>query len=415
MKKLNTTYLDNLIGKILNETLEEKADKLVSKINELGGLDSDDEFPYDEWINVDELDEGEVVDFPEHQAFDYVEEEEESKENESGYVKQLDDETCKYHMETFGPDDEMTKEFCKSEMTETLKGNKKVLDKNKNKRNDNEDLKGRKVLDKNKNGKIDAEDFELLRKGVKNESVCPKCGMEDCKCNHKKTTKESIKLTESEMVNLIEKIILEQKTQNNINSIGMAKGYDKYNQVHKKSGKENEDSLKATAKKMREYTKPGSKGEYTENPTDFPKNNGEFEKMAAKKYTMSDAGKEFVNDFVQTGQADIDYQEIHPDETWMKDTIEGSSRTGNSPDYANAVKTDVNSKQNKKREEGKLNKAKRMAYNKSKQPVVMDKTGEDTGKGINIKLESMNDKTKTQLNEEFNKINSLMNYNRKTQ
>ena len=33
-------------------------------------------------------------------------------------------------MENFGPDDEMTKEFCKSEMTETLKGNKKVLDKN---------------------------------------------------------------------------------------------------------------------------------------------------------------------------------------------------------------------------------------------------------------------------------------------
>ena len=414
MKKLNTTYLDNLVTKLLNETLEEKADKLVSKINELGGLGSDDELSEDEWFDVNELGEGEVGDFPKHQAFDYVEEEEESKEDEPGYVKQLDDDTCKYHMETFGPDDEMTKEFCKSEMTETLKGNKKVLDKNKNKRNDNEDLKGRKVLDKNKNGKIDAEDFELLRKGVKNESVCPKCGMEDCKCNHKKTTKESIKLTESEMVNLIEKIILEQKTQNNINSIGMAKGYDKYNQVHKKSGKENEDSLKATAKKMREYTKPGSKGEYTENPTDFPKNNGEFEKMAAKKYTMSDAGKEFVNDFVQTGQADIAYQEIHPDDTWMKDTIEGSSRTGNSPDYANAVKTDVNSRQNKKREEGKLNRAKSLAYNKAPQPV-MDKTGEDTGKGINIKLESMNDKTKTQLNEEFNKINSLMNYNRKTQ
>ena len=32
MKKLNTTYLDNLVSKILKETLEEKADSLVSKI-----------------------------------------------------------------------------------------------------------------------------------------------------------------------------------------------------------------------------------------------------------------------------------------------------------------------------------------------------------------------------------------------
>ena len=373
MKKLNTTYLDNLIGKILNETLEEKADKLVSKINELGGFSSDDEFPDDEWINVDELDEGEVGDFPKHQAFDYVEEEESEEDEKPNYTKKLDDETCKYHMKTFGPDDEMTKEFCKSEMTETLKGK-------------------RKVLDKNKNGEIDAEDFELLRKGVK-----------------------SVKLTESEMVSLIEKIILEQKTKNNINSIGMAKGYDKYKQVHGKSGKENQDSLDATAKKMREYTKPGSKGEYTESPTYFPKGNGELEKMTAKKYTMSDAGKEFVDNFVQTGQADIDYDTLQPNEEWMKDTIEGSSRTGNSSEYANAVKTDVNSNQNRKRKEGKLTKAKRMAYNKAPQPIVSDKPGEESGKGINIKLESMNDKTKTQLNEEFSKINSLMTYNRKTQ
>ena len=396
MKKLNTTYLDNLIGKILNETLEEKADKLVSKINELGGFSSDDEFPDDEWINVDELDEGEVGDFPKHQAFDYVEEEESEEDENPNYTKKLDDETCKYHMNTFGPDDEMTKEFCKSEMTETLKGK-------------------RKVLDKNKNGEIDAEDFELLRKGVKNESVCPKCGMEGCKCNHKTTTKESVKLTESEMVSLIEKIILEQKTKNNINSIGMAKGYDKYKQVHGKSGKENQDSLDATAKKMREYTKPGSKGEYTESPTHFPKNNGEFEKMAAKKYTMSDAGKEFVDDFMRPGMENLDYDEIHPNEEWIEKTIDGSSQTGNSSEYANAVKTDVNSNILKKQKANKFAKAKRMVANKAVQPVVSDKSGEESGKGINLKLESMNDKTKTKLNEEFSKINSLMTYNRKTQ
>jgi hypothetical protein len=32
MKKLNTTYLDSLVSKVLSETLEEKANNLISKI-----------------------------------------------------------------------------------------------------------------------------------------------------------------------------------------------------------------------------------------------------------------------------------------------------------------------------------------------------------------------------------------------
>ena len=45
MKKINSTYINNLVSKIINETLEERADSLVSKIksnvNELGGMDDD--------------------------------------------------------------------------------------------------------------------------------------------------------------------------------------------------------------------------------------------------------------------------------------------------------------------------------------------------------------------------------------
>jgi len=32
MKKINTTYLDNLVYKILNETLEDRANKIVSEL-----------------------------------------------------------------------------------------------------------------------------------------------------------------------------------------------------------------------------------------------------------------------------------------------------------------------------------------------------------------------------------------------
>ena len=45
MKKINNTYIDNLVSKIISETLEERADSLVSKIksnvNELGGMEDD--------------------------------------------------------------------------------------------------------------------------------------------------------------------------------------------------------------------------------------------------------------------------------------------------------------------------------------------------------------------------------------
>lgn len=187
-----------------------------------------------------------------------------------------------------------------------------------------------------------------------------------------------------------------------------------YKKAHDESGKENEDYIQSVAKKMKDYLKDGSKGEYNENPKHFPKGNGQLEKMEAKKYTMSKDGDEFIDDFMRPGMENLDYDEIHPNEEWMESTIEGSSKTGNSDEYANAEATEVNKRINKKRKENKLSKVKKMAYNKSAQPVVSDKTGEEDGDGINIKLESTKKEEKV-LNEEFNKISHLMNYNRKTQ
>jgi hypothetical protein len=117
---------------------------------------------------------------------------------------------------------------------------------------------------------------------------------------------------------------------------------------------------------------------------------------------------------MRPGMENLDYDEIHPNEDWMEKTIEGSSETGNNPKWGNAEETDLGKKINKKRKENKFAKAKRQAYNKSAQPVISDKTGEDDGKGLDIKLESTDKQTKV-LNEEFDKIKNLMNYDRKTQ
>ena len=292
-------------------------------------------------------------------------------------------------------------------MKESLKGNQKKIDKNKNNKIDAEDFallrKGKKTetkeslkgnqskIDKNKNNKIDAEDFELLRKGKKNK-------------------KETIRVTESELISLIEEMVNEE-----FETIGnKPRGLSEYEKAHKKSGNENKEYFKSLNKKMNDYLKDGSNGDYEENPKKFPRGNGQLSKMKAKKYDMSDDGKEFIDDYMRPGMENLDYDEVHPNEEWMTKNIEGSSETGNNPKWANAEETELGERINKKRKVNKFAKVKRQAYNKSPQPVVSDKSGDEKGTGIHIKVESTNKQTKV-LNEEFEKIKNLMNYNRKTQ
>ena len=232
--------------------------------------------------------------------------------------------------------------------------------------------------------------------------------------DHKK--KKSVKLSESEMIDLIEKIIKEEeeKVKSNI-KVGTTKGLEKYKQVHDKDGKENKDALEATAKKMKEYLKDGSKGEYETNPKIFPKGNGEIEKMKKKAYVPSGAVEEYTDNLTAAALENIDYDDIKPNEEWVSANIEGSSKTGNNPEWANTGESDVNKKRNKIRKDNMLAKIKRKAYNKSPQPVVNDTAGEDEGDKIMTKLESIDEKQKQKINEEFGRMKTLMGYTQKTQ
>jgi hypothetical protein len=311
---------------------------------------------------------------------------------------------------------------------------------------------GQKKLDKNENGRLDSEDFKILRgkkERKEGKGECMECGkswmdeeVEEGNAftgmlaktkkggkfklgNKTYTDRSSIDetlykleyindtalFTEEEIIDIIEGIINEE---NNIKNTPTPAGMTYYQKAHKGSGKEGDDYMKSLAKKMKEYIKDGSKGDYDMNPKHFPKGNGQLEKMKAKKYTMSDDGKEFIDDFMRPGMENLDYDEIHPNEDWMKDNIEGSSRTGNNPKWANAEETELGEKINKKRKSNKYAQAKRTAYRKSKQPVT-DETGENSGKGVDIKLESTTEKEKVKLNEEFSRMVNLMNYDSKTQ
>jgi hypothetical protein len=407
MKKLNITYLEKMISKVLKENLGDKAETLVSKIKssikedsevcECGGNMYEGECME---CGSKMMDEGihDVEDINNSDEFDYVQEEEDIETE----TNMENEESCKYHMDKFGPDDDRTKQFCGDSMNESLKGRQRRLD-------------------KNKNNKIDAEDFEMLRNGSKSDKnvkkvnkISKRHGMEEAETeegnafsgalsNAKKSgkdsfevdgkkypVKESVRMNESDLVNLIEKIILEQKStnvkdvaeKNNLKTIGSAPGLEKYKQVHKKDGKENEDNLKAVAQKMKDYLKDGSKGEYTTNPKIFPKGNGELAKMSKKAYVPSGAVEDYIDNFTAAALENLDYDGIEPNEEWVTNNIEGSSLTGNNPDWANTGESDVNKKRNKIRKDNLLGKLKRKAYNKAPQPVINDKSGEDKGSEI---------------------------------
>lgn len=470
MKKLNQTYIDNLVNRVITETLEEKADDIVKQINELGedskiekmmnsyinsGDDDFDSFDYmDEngWTELDEgemceqcgkpyamegemYEEGETCECGSGNMYEYEEMEElENAPTEFDYVAEDDDIELEDEISIMGADsdgdpldrvnrfcnresDEYNEQSCKyhkkleSELTEKLHG-------------------GQRKLDKNKNGRIDAEDFKMLRKREEKEGNAFTGALARAKdrgddefevdgkkydVRESKKSNSRLKLTETQMIDLIEKIIREENEVKNNIKMGNPKGLEKYKQVHSKDGKENDDYIKMVAKKMKEYLKDGSMGEYDTNPKIFPKGNGELAKMKKKAYVPSGAVEDYIDNFTAAGLENLDYDEIHPNEEWVTANIEGSSKTGNNPEWANTGESDVNKKRNKIRKDNMLAKIKRKAYNKAPQPVVNDSAGEDEGDKIMAKLESIEPKSKNKLNEEFGRMKSLMGYNQKTQ
>ena len=286
----------------------------------------------------------------------------------------------------------------------------------------NENLTGkqRRGLDKNKNNKIDTEDFKLLRKGKKSETKegskpdfldLDKDGdrKEPMKsAAKKKKIKESLRLTEAELIGLIENIV----KQSGLKKIGgEPSGLKKYKEVHNKDGKTNKEYLNSVSKKMKDYLKDGSKGSYEENPKHFPKGNGELEKMDKKAFSMTDDLEDFNYEIAGLNLPTPDAIEFNED--FMDDLYTGSHKTGNGPG-GNAVETDVNKRFNKLRKKDTLKKLKDQSYNRVSQPVFNEKSGNDKGKGLSIKLESTEKETKI-LNEEFSKISRLIGYDRKTQ
>lgn len=233
-------------------------------------------------------------------------------------------------------------------------------------------------------------------------------------------TPEPIKINEEQFISIVKKLV--QSQINEVTDLDnmdkkTAFGLKKTQKVQQETKKENDEYAKEVVKKMREYLKDGSKGEYSMDPEQFPKGNGEMGEMSRKAYKASDAVEEYIEAFAYPGLENTNYDEIHPQEKWVKKNIVGSSETGNNPKWANAVDTELGERINKKREDNLYQKEKDRSYKRVSQPV--DKAGEDSGdKKLNdifTKLESVESKKQKLVNEEMEKMKNLITYNQKTQ
>ena len=230
----------------------------------------------------------------------------------------------------------------------------------------------------------------------------------------------SLQLTETELIDFIEKIVKEQASQKPKGNISykVPKGLEVTDNVLKQDKKENDDNLTAVGKKMNEYLKDGSKGKYDPNPKGFPVGNGQIEKMDKKAYQADSDVEEYIEDFAYGGgMENLDYDEIKPNEEWMEKTLEGSSKTGNSSEYANAVETELGKKINAKRKKNMFSNEKKNSYKRVDQPTSgsnKNKVEKDSDK-LFAKLESTEDKSHKLVVEQIDKMKKLFSYNEKTQ
>jgi hypothetical protein len=283
-------------------------------------------------------------------------------------------------------------------------------------------------IDKNENGRIDREDFTMLRakKSETKEGAKPDFLDLDDDGDKKEPMKSAAKqakgkkveetyyrienfgtalFTENEMVDMIEKIIKENTKYEK----GKVSTSNVLKSSLNRSGKEESDYIKSVTKKMKEYLKDGSKGNYEMNPKQFPKGNGELEEMEKMAFQLTDENEDFNYEIAGLNIPVPDAIDFNDER--MNKYYEGSSETGNAPG-GNALESDANSRFNKMRKKQTLDKLKKQSYNKSPQPVFNEKSGQEKGEGIKIKLESTEDK---KVLSEITKMKNLIGYNQKTQ
>ena len=274
-----------------------------------------------------------------------------------------------------------------------------------------------------------------------------------------KESKNSLKLTENELIDMIEKIVLQEQEKSEVkdkaekDNFKMVKpqGLKKTEKAQGESKKENDDYTQDVVKKMKEYMKDmymGGKG-YEANPDDFPQSNYDMEKEHNEmKYHPSEAVEEYIEAFAYPGMTNLVYDEIKPDEEMIEKQIKGDSKNGNAVTSKDGKALgNVSKRSQKTGERFKKNfdenlygaEQQKASYKRQPQPVDVagdgklggslkskkgsdeSKQGADKTSSINKAnkilntLESTEDKATKIIKEDLQKMMNLISYDRKTQ
>lgn len=259
-----------------------------------------------------------------------------------------------------------------------------------------------------------------------------------------KENKNTLSLTEEELIDMIENIIKEQEVKDTAEktnfSVNKPQGLKKTEKAQSGSKKENDSHAKEVVKKMKEYMKDmfsGNNG-YDENPDDFPQSNYDMEKEHNEmKYHPSDAVEEYIEAFAYPGMTNLVYDEIKPDEEMISKQIKGDVKNGNAVTGKDGKALGNVSKRSqktgdrfKKNFDDNLYGAEQMevSYNRQPQPVDVAGSKKQAGSLKSIKstskakaekimsqLESVESKATKIINEDLQKMKDLISYNRKTQ
>jgi hypothetical protein len=252
-------------------------------------------------------------------------------------------------------------------------------------------------------------DFEKILRGKKTEvaeekTTCEKCGKEICECGGGmyESKKKTIRLTETELTNLIAKMVSES-----------IPGLEATKKSHTESGKENSSHLNDVDKKMKDYLSFDG----NDNP-EFPKPIGKGEKVARKNTEKQE--DEIKKNFA--GLENLDY-DIEPDENFkkrLKMAIEGDRLMGNAPttEKTNVIPSN-GSKLGEEPKDKDGNSIPTPETAKKIEKQVKDR-GEDKKNRVLYKKEKVPvSESKPTLNnvllEEMNKMKKILEYNKKTQ
>lgn len=242
----------------------------------------------------------------------------------------------------------------------------------------------------------------------------------------KEGNKTRITFTESQIIDFIERVVKEET----------AKGLAITNKIKSQDKKENDNYLKLVTKKMKDYLKTGSSGDYSPEGKEFPKSNYQITKDAnIMKYNPSEAVEEYIEAFSYPGQTNLRFDEIKPDDKKIEKYLKGHSTTGNAvtdedgKPLGNVVPSKVGDRFMKNYEEN-LYGIEQSDASYKRQPQPVDIAGEtkksgklnkrktsssDKSQKILDQLESTEESTENILKEEFGKMKHLIGYREKTQ